>query len=227
LAGGLIALALHSATLAAAENAKPKQETNESSIEYVALDAPAGTSRAVVVQGHALAHTRQLLPLNRDGALVGKGSVDKQIEQLLNNLDAVLKSSGSSLGQLVRVNVYSLAPSTVDRVREQLSKRLDSSVRPALTAVLTPLPHRDALVAVDAVAVAAEEGAEVALRRCGTVGLDPDFADAAVLPRGGVAYLSGVPGECGLTVSAVDASMTSLWKMLGDLKLSPTQVVNL
>jgi enamine deaminase RidA (YjgF/YER057c/UK114 family) len=223
----LIALALHSAFLAAAENTRPTEETNESSIEYVALDAPTGTSQAVIVQGHALAHTRQLLPLDREGALVGKGSVDKQIEQVLNNLDAVLKSSGSSLSQLVRLNVYALAPSTVDGVREQLSKRLDSSVRPALTAVLTPLPHRDALVAVDAVAVAAAERTEVALRRCENVAGDPDFADVAVLPRGGVAYLSGVPAEGGLTVSAVDGSMSALWKMLADLELSPTQVVHL
>ena len=222
----VIMLAVHSA-LAVAENATISQKSQGSSVEYIALDAPAGLSRAVVVQGYSLAYTRQLLPLDREGKLRGNGSVDKQIEQVLNNLDAVLESSGSSLGQLVRVNIYSLAPSTTDRVREQLSKRLDSSVRPTLTEVLTPLPHRDALVAVDAVAVASELDNRVTLRHCEALGHDPDFADAAVLPRGGVAYLSGVPGESGLTESAVDTSMKALWKMLGDLKLSASQIVQL
>ena len=104
------------------------------------------------------------MPLDREGKLVGKGSVDKQVEQVLNNLDAVLTASGSSLGQLVRLNVYALAPPTVDRVREQLAGRLEPAVRPTLTAVLTPMPRRDALVAVDAVAVAAEKGKTVALQ---------------------------------------------------------------
>ncbi len=117
-------------------------------------------------------HTRQLLPLDREGKLVGEGSVDKQIEQVLDNLDAVLTAAGSGLGQLVRLNVYAIAPPTVDRVREQLSKRLEPAVRPAITAVLTPLPHRDALVAVDAVAVAADKGQAVALQRCEAVAGD-------------------------------------------------------
>jgi len=205
----------------------PDKEAADASVQYVPLDAPAGMSQAVIVQGHSLVHTRQLLPLDREGKPVGEDSVDKQVEQVLNNLDAVLSASGSSLGQLVRLNVYAIAPPTVDRVREQLTERLGPDVRPALTAVLTPMPRRDALVAVDAVAVAAEKGKAVAFERCEAVAGDKDCADAAVLPTGGVAYLSGVPAEGGLTVSAVDKSMSALWKTLGDLKLSPAQVVQL
>jgi len=106
---------------------------------------------------------------DREGKLVGEGSVDKQIEQVLNNLDAVLGVSGSGLGKLVRLNVYAITPQTVDRVREQLSKRLDAAVRPVMTAVLTPLPHRQALVAVDAIAVSTEKSQTVALKRCEAV----------------------------------------------------------
>jgi enamine deaminase RidA (YjgF/YER057c/UK114 family) len=227
----LVACMLGLANCPAAED-KPVQkasdkEAADASVQYLPLDAPAGMSQAVVVQGHPLVHTRQLLPLDREGKLVGGDSVDKQVEQVLNNLDAVLSASGSSLGQLVRLNVYAIAPTTVDRVREQLSKRLDPAVRPTITAVLTPLPHRDALVAVDAVAVAAEKGKAVAFERCEAVAGDKDCADAAVLPRGGVAYLSGVPAEGGLTVSAVDKSMSGLWKTLKHFKLTPADVVQL
>ena len=94
---------------------KPVPEASDkegigASIEYFPLGAPAGMSQAVIVDGQPLVHTRQLVPVDREGKMVGGDSVDKQVEQVLNNLDAVLKASGSSLGQLVRLNVYAIAP---------------------------------------------------------------------------------------------------------------------
>jgi len=221
------AVALLACCLAAMADCPAAEEAAGAPIRYLPLDAPAGVSQAVIVEGRPLVHTRQLAPVDREGKIVGAGSVEKQVEQVLDNLEAVLDDSGSSLGQLVRLNVYAIAPSTVDRVREQLAGRLEPSVRPAMTAVLTPMPHRDALVAVDAVAVAAEKGHSVALKRVEVVAGDEDCADAAVLPRGGVAYLSGVPAEPGLTESAVDKSMSGLLKTLDTFELTPAHVVRL
>ncbi|NOX55483.1 MAG: hypothetical protein GXP27_13805 [Planctomycetes bacterium] len=208
-----------------AKKASPK--TAKGSIEYLALDAPEGMSQAVVVQGFPLVHTRQLLPRDAQGQIVGPGKVDQQVEKVLDNLEAVLHAAGSGLDRLVRLNVYALAPATIDLVRERLKARLKPEVRPAITTVLTPLPDRDALVAVDAVAVAADAGKEVALKRVDAVAGEKDCADAAVLPRGGVVYLSGVPAEGGLTISAVDQSMSTLMTLLEELKLSRTDLVHL
>ncbi|MBN2293838.1 MAG: hypothetical protein JXM70_15525 [Pirellulales bacterium] len=203
-------------------------KTAGSSIEYVPMDAPTGMSQAVIVQGFPLVHTRQLLPLDVEGKPVGKDSIDKQIQQVLDNLEAVLKDSGSGLNKLVRLNIYALAPPTVTRVRELLSKRLDPSVRPVMTSVLTPLPERDALVALDAVAVAPEAGGKaVKLNRCDAVAGKKNLADAAVLPRGGVVYLSGQPEDGTMTELAVDRSMKQLMKTMDYLKLSPEQVVHI
>lgn len=226
LASALLGFAAGRCTFAA-ESKKPAAPAQRPAVEYVPLDAPAGTSRAVIVDGQALAYTRQLLPLAADGKLVGKDAVEKQVEQVLDNLDAVLKRAGADLNQLVRVNVYALAPSTTDLVREQLSKRLKPSVRPALTSVLTPLPHRDALVAIDAVAIAPAKGESVTLLRCPQVSGEQDLADVAILPHGGVAYISGMPADAGLTESAVDGSMTGLVKMLDNLKISLAQVAHI
>ncbi|NLY01743.1 MAG: RidA family protein [Rhodopirellula sp.] len=212
---------------AAEESAKPAAgEAAQSAIEYVPLDAPAGMSQAVIVQGVPLVHTRQLLPLDASGKLVG-GSADEQIEQTLSNLETVLKDCGSGLNKLVRLNIYALAPTTVTRVRELLAKRLDGSARPAITSILTPLTQRGALVALDAVAAGAGGGKDVALKRCEAVAGDKSAADAAILPTGGVAYLSGQPDDGGLTESAVTRSMSKLMTTLGHLKLSPKQVVQL
>jgi enamine deaminase RidA (YjgF/YER057c/UK114 family) len=91
--------------------------------------------------------------------------------------------------------------------------------------VLTPLGHRKALVAVDAVAVTARNDQAVALKRVESVAGDQDRADAAVMPPGGVAYLSGQPAKGGLATSAVAQSLSALLGRLGQLKLSPAQVV--
>ncbi|NQU20874.1 MAG: RidA family protein [Candidatus Nealsonbacteria bacterium] len=220
-----IVAAVAACCLMAVVDCPDAEETTESLIQYVPLDAPAGMSQAVIVRRMPLVYTRQLFALDREGKLVGEGSADQQIEQVLANLEAVLKDSGSGLDNLIRLNVYALSTATVTSFREQLSKRLDPSVRPAITSVLTPLMHRQARVAVDAVAGAADSGEAVALKRCQSVAGDDECADAAVLPPGGIAYLSGQPAEGGLTMLPTTKSMMSLMKTLGHLKLSPQHVV--
>ena len=191
------------------------------------MDAPPGMSQAVIVQGLPLVHTRQLLPLDRDGKIVGDGSADRQIEQVLDNLEAVLKDSGSGMDKLVRINVYALSTAIVENFREHLTKRLDPAIRPAITSVLTPLADRKALVAVDAVAAAADRGKTVEYIRCPAVAGHDGCADAAVLPPGGIAYLSGQPDEGAVAASAVARSMSGLTKTMGHLKLSPKDVVQI
>lgn len=214
---------------AAEEKSKPGSAApaSGSSIEYLPMDAPAGISQAVIVQGFPLVHTRQLFAMGRDGKLVGADSAEKQVEQLLTNLDTVLKDAGSGLDKLVRVNVYALSPAIVDSFREALAKRVGPKVRPVMTAVLSPLPHRKALVAADAVATAADAGKAVALKRCEAVAGDKQCADAAVLPRGHVAYLSGQPDEGTLTESPVVVAMSDLMRTLGHMKRTPKDVVQL
>jgi len=215
------------------------QDAAGTSISYLAQDAPAGMSQAVVVRGLPLVYTRMLLPVDRQGKVVGEGSADRQVEQVLTNLEAVLNAAGTGLSKVVRLNVYALSHQTTDSVRERLSKRVGPSVRPAITTVLTPLPHRKALVAVDAIAAhSASAGSQqkigrstpgraVTLYRCKAVSGEEQCADAAVLPPGGVAYVSGVPARSGLTVPAVTKSLAVLFETLRQLQVTPAQVVQL
>ncbi|MHB8897885.1 MAG: RidA family protein [Thermoguttaceae bacterium] len=204
---------------------KPAPQAAGSKIQYVSTDDSGGTPQAVVVPRMPLAHTRQLFPLDREGKLVGDGSADRQVQQVLDNLEAVLKDCGSGMDKLVRVNVYALSTATVTGFRQQLEKKLGPQVRPVVTAILTPLPRRGALLAVDAVAGAADAGNDVVLKRCPAVAGDDKCADVAVLPAGGIAYLSGQPEEFSLTVLPATRSMTNLVKTLEGLKLSARDVV--
>jgi len=210
----------------------PAQEGRDSEpqIQYIALegtsDSPQGMFRtAVVVDKMPLVHTSQLFPLDADGELVGEGLADKQIEQVLANLESVLQDSGSEMAKLVRVNVYASSTSIVKGFHQELSKRLGPNIRPAITSVLTPLPHRGVMVAADAVAGAADSGEAVMLKRCKSVAGNDQCADAAILPAGGIAYLSGHPEGFDLTMLPTTKSMTRLMKTLGQLKLAPEHVV--
>ncbi len=220
-----LATLVTSCCLMAVANCPTAATAAESPIQYVPMDAPAGVSQAVIVDQIPLVHTRQLLPLDGKGKLVGEGSADKQIEQVLANLEAVLKDSGSDLDKLIRLNVYALSNEAANRVRELLDKRLDDRVRPVITSVLTPLPQRGVLVAVDAVAGATGDAKAVVWKRCESVAGDAKNADAAVLPPGGIAYLSGAPEGFGLTTLPVTKSMARLMKTLGQLNLGPEHVV--
>jgi len=209
-----------------AVNGAAAQEKSEPSIQYIPLDptidAPPGTfTSAVMVDQMPLVHTRQLFPFDPDGVLIGENSPDKQIEQLLDNLETVLKQSGSELNKLVRVNVYALSKTLVASFQQQLGNRLSSSIRPAITAVLTPLPHRGVEIALDAVAGAADGGTNVTLQRCTEIAGSDQCADVAVLPPGGIAYLSGHPEGFELTQLPATKSMTRLMKTLEQLQLAP------
>mgnify|MGYP005858032159 FL=1 len=218
---------------AAATTTTAAEAASGPSIRYLPLGAPAGRSQAVVVDQAPLVFTRQLFSTGSDGRLVGAGSIEMQSEQLLTNLETVLKDSGSSLDKLVRLHLYALSHDAADRVIEQLCKRVDSEVRPAITIVLTPLPRREALVAADAIAVAASAGRG---RTLVAPKVAADFgpsngaairADAAILPSGGAAYLSGVPAAGGLTESAVARAMQILLNTLRQLNLSPADIVQI
>lgn len=210
----------------------PAQEETQSApqIQYVPIeatsDAPPGMFKtAVIVDKMPLVHTRQLLPFDAEGKLIGADSDDKQIEQVLANLEAVLKDSGSEMAKLIRVNVYALSTSIVAKFHQQLGERLDANIRPAITSVLTPLRHRGVVVAADAVAGTATGGDAVVLKRCVSVAGNDQCADAAVLPAGGIAYLSGHPESFDLTTLPATRSMTRLMKTLGQLQLGPEHVV--
>src|SRR5438105_11575417 len=76
-------------------------------LRYIDPDAATGGAVAVVVPPDLpLIHTAQLLPLDAQGRLVGRGGAPEQVEQVLRNLAAALMAAGSSMDRLVKVHVY-------------------------------------------------------------------------------------------------------------------------
>ncbi len=178
-------------------------------VRHVEPDNATASSKAVVVGPVALAHTAQLLPLDRGGRVVG-GGAGAQAEKLLENLAGALAEVKSGLDGLVKLNVYVTRDDVAEAVTRVMARRIPKKARPAVCFVTTRLPHPDALVALDAVAVApAGRGGSAAV---------------AVLPDGARVYVSG-QAEKGDLAAATRKTLESLKATLAHLRLTTQQVV--
>ena len=149
------------------------------SIQYLGENRLSGLSSAVVVQGHALAHTAQLLPLDAAGQVVGEGSVDAQLAQALFNLETALAAAGTATDHLVKINFYVNSSKTAAAARGMLEKRFRAPARPAFSWVATPLPHPKALLALDAVAAVPGEGPAAVVRHADATAVGRESASSA------------------------------------------------
>ena len=196
-------------------------------VEYLGADEQSGSSRAVVVDRRALAHTGQMLPLDKQGQIIGPGSVDTQLAQVLFNLEAALAAAGSGTEHLVKLNLYVDDPRTAAKVKRMFAKRFPGPVRPAMSWVCTPLPLPGVIVALDAVAVVPDDGPAKAVRtRCMALAGDSRMADVAVLPCGQAVYVSGMSARGDMATATAD-TMDKLMETIGLLGLKSDRVVQL
>ena len=201
----------------------PIAEPSIPSVQYLAVD---GLAPAVIVAGHSLAYTRQMLPVDAEGTLVGEGSAEMQIDQVLANVEKLLAESGSGLDRLVKVNVYADSAETADLFGSKCPADSTQSSNRPFVPLFRPYRSRELRIAVDAVAIADHQGNDVVLRRCQGVAGDKNCADVAVMPRSGVVYLSGQPDKSPLAEATVK-SMTTQLDVLDQLELQPSQIAQL
>lgn len=118
------------------------------------FSGPVAFSNGVKVSGGALVFISGQLAFDENMNLVGKGDMKAQTEQVLANIDKVLRASGGTPKDIVRVTVY---VRDISRFREIHDARLayfDADHLPASTMVeITKFVHEDALIEIDAVAV--------------------------------------------------------------------------
>jgi enamine deaminase RidA (YjgF/YER057c/UK114 family) len=170
----------------------------EPGLDYVGPQESTGTSKAVVVTQRALAFTPQIFPVDEQGHLVAKEDPDRQIEEVLGRLSETLRRAGTDLDGAVRIHVFAREPGVVERAKKAFAARFRGRVKPAATFVSGELALPEALVAMDAVAVAPPQKSP---RR--------ESRDAAILPSGRVIFISGQAGSGALT-DATQKTLESL-----------------
>lgn len=143
-----------------------------------APDTPRRPRHAVIVGGHALVFTRQLLSADGQDNPTGTDAALAQCQKVLGELDVLLKSAGSSLEKLVRLHVCGDSTETLQQFDQALAQHLPGEVHPAITRVVSPLPDGQAMLGVDAVAIAAaaSAGPSVRLVHCPGLAVSPGAA---------------------------------------------------
>jgi 2-iminobutanoate/2-iminopropanoate deaminase len=94
-----------------------------------------------------------------DGAIVGKGDFCRQADQAFRNLQRALTAGGSSLDRVVKVTIFLTSMSHFSKVVE-LRRKWFSAPYPADTIVeISALYSPDAMIEIEAVAIASENAA--------------------------------------------------------------------
>lgn len=175
-----------------------------------------GIARCVVVSGAPLAHTAQIMAPN-------ERRLTDQIKATLANVDAALKSSASSLAQVVKLNVYVTEDGASAEVEAALAAVFNGEHKPAVSFVTTQLPRPGALVAMDAVGIADRENASSSPAA--------DFGGfmgraGVILPVGARVHISGQAEKGdGTLADATRQTLASLGRTLKFLGLSKADVV--
>ena len=124
-------------------------------IETPEAPRPAGHYSQAVAHG-GLVFVAGQLPLDpASGALVGAGDIEAQAEQVLRNVEAVLRAAGSDLDRLLSVTVY-LTDRAYWAPVNQVYARLLGAHRPARAVVPVPELRHGCLIEVQAIAARAE-----------------------------------------------------------------------
>ncbi|KAM5517502.1 l-psp endoribonuclease family protein [Fusarium oxysporum f. sp. phaseoli] len=84
------------------------------------FQAPANFSHARVLD-NGLVYASAQIPLDTNGKIVGT-TIEEQTEQVLKNHEAILVAAGSSLKNILRINVYLVEPSDYSGFSDIYSK---------------------------------------------------------------------------------------------------------
>ncbi len=210
---------------------QPRVASAESGVRSIEADSKTQTAKAVVVdQTLHLVHTAQLLPYDAEGAsviILDRKSEEAQADDLMDNLESVLKHAHSGLDRLIKVNVYAANLHALGSFRTAFARRMAGKTTPAIACVMGRLPDRDAVVALDAVAATTEASFAGAAPHFGSKpgrGQLP-CAPFAVLPAGGRVYVSGQAETDKDLTFATRKTLAGLATTLKFLGLEKSQVV--
>ena len=176
----------------------------EKPIKCIEPDETKGMSEAVVVEDVPLVHTMQMMGASADAAL--------------NSVERILKSAGTSLDAVCKLNVYVAEENGVAAVQKVLAKRFNGAIKPAMTFVVSHLPDTNAMVGMDAVAAGGSETPRASVEN--------GIRTFAILPKGPKTYVSGMADTNGLT-EATRKTLEKLTTCIGRLGLGKKDIVQL
>jgi 2-iminobutanoate/2-iminopropanoate deaminase len=107
-------------------------------------------SQGIIANGFLF--TAGQIPLDPVAGKIVEGGIVEQTEQVMRNLQEVLRAAGASWGDVVKTTVYLQDLAHFPTVNEVYGKWLGDA-RPARSTVQVPALPRGAMVEIDAIAV--------------------------------------------------------------------------
>ncbi|WP_276363662.1 RidA family protein [Daejeonella sp. H1SJ63] len=195
---------------------------NKKGVQYI-TSSSGDYSDAVIVDELPLAHTVQFLPIGKTGKIAGSG-LREQSSQVFQNLSKALNKSGSGIDKIIKLNVYISSHELKDEAVSLIKERFKSGKVPAISFVAGKLAHEDALICIDAIAVASGyRGREVKYINSDSA---EGMADVAIMPAGSAVYVSG-QADKGMLSAASRGTLKQLGETLDHLGLKKKDVVQI
>lgn len=120
---------------------------------------PRGYSHAISVFGnYKTIYIGGQNAIDENGSLVGKNSLKKQTEQVLRNIEKILKSSGGNIENVIKFNIHILQGQNPQEGFQAFQEIWDTKEKfPTITVLFVAgLGNPDWLVEIDAIAVTPE-----------------------------------------------------------------------
>lgn len=110
-------------------------------------------SQGILTEGGRLLFIAGQTAAGQDGKVVGKGDIEKQTEQVFENLIAVLSAAGATIDNLVMTTTY-LTDISYREAYNKVRLRHYKDSRPTSTLVVVKaLGNEDCLIEIDGIAV--------------------------------------------------------------------------
>ena len=203
------------------------QQNDNPLVRQIQPSSISGSSKALIVDEVALAHTTQLLATNKKGKIIGKNNISRQVNKLFKNIELVHQQADSRIDDIVKINVYMSSDDIMPKIQKQLKLKFLKSARPAVSFVRGDLAHADADIAMDVIATSdLHTGGKVNYFRSEALYDKSAAAHVSVLPAGGVTYISG-QADAGDLTEATRGTLKQLEGTLKHLGISKDQVVQI
>jgi enamine deaminase RidA (YjgF/YER057c/UK114 family) len=178
--------------------------------QFIEPNSETGTSRAVIVDSVPLVHTSQIQPARTTGT-----DASAQTNSVVEKIRSVITAAGGQADDIVKINIYVARQDVVPVVESVLASQFPGEKKPAVSFVMTRLPDENALVAMDAIAVAMPNAT------------GSRTAEAMSLRSGSRIYIAGQAEKGGNLGEATRRTLESLQKTLKFLGRTDSDIVQL
>jgi|SRR6476646_4567194 len=116
--------------------------------------APVGPyNQAIAASGQLVFVAGQIALDPQTGTIVGEGDVVRQTEQVMANLEAILKEAGATFADVVRTTVFLADMDDFAAVNSIYARHFDEATAPARACVQVARLPKDVRVEIDCIAV--------------------------------------------------------------------------